>query len=63
MVENEKLRGEIERMEGLYGARIADLEAELDAETKHFDEMTEQYNSEFEKFKKDGTQYIEELKF
>lgn len=62
-IENDKLRAEIERMEGLYGTRIAELEAELEDETKHFDETTSQYNSEFEKFKKEGTQYIETLTF
>lgn len=63
MLDNDKLRGEIERLEGLYGTRIAELEAELDGETKHFDETTAQYNSEFEKFKREGTEYIETLTF
>lgn len=32
-------------------------------ENKNYDDMTNQYNSEFEKFKKEGQEYVEQITF
>lgn len=32
-------------------------------ECKNYDEMTTQYNTEFEKFKKEGQEYVEQITF
>lgn len=32
-------------------------------ETRNFEETTMQYNSQFEKFKKEGQEYVEQLTF
>lgn len=32
-------------------------------ETRNYDEMTTQYNNEFEKFKKEGQDYVEQITF
>ena len=32
-------------------------------ETRNFEETTNQYNGEFEKFKKEGQEYVEQLNF
>lgn len=32
-------------------------------ETRNFEETTMQYNAEFEKFKKEGQDYVEQLTF
>lgn len=42
------------RVEDLYGGKIHQLENQLALETKNYDEMTNQYNTQFEKFKKEG---------
>jgi|JI9StandDraft_1071089.scaffolds.fasta_scaffold471603_1 hypothetical protein len=47
----------------MYSGRIYELEGELAAERKHLEETTEQYNSEYEKFKKTGQEYIESFTF
>ena len=47
----------------MYGSKIHDLETELAMETKNFEETTLQYNIEFEKFKKEGQDYVEQLTF
>lgn len=50
-------------MEEIYGAKIHELETQLDIETKNFEETTLQYNEEFDKFKKEGQNYVEQLTF
>lgn len=50
-------------MEEIYGAKIHELETQLDMETKNFEETTLQYNEEFDKFKKEGQNYVEQLTF
>lgn len=62
-VENDKLKHELARLEELYGAKIHELEAQLQMETQNFEETTLQYNQEFEKFKKEGQDYVEQLTF
>lgn len=32
-------------------------------ETRNYDDMTTQYNTEFEKFKKEGQDYVEQITF
>lgn len=32
-------------------------------ESKNYDEMTIQYNTEFDKFKKEGQEYVEQITF
>jgi hypothetical protein len=39
------------------------LETQLAMETKNFEETTLQYNQEFDKFKKEGQEYVEQLMF
>lgn len=63
IVENERLRSELARLEELYGGKIHELETQLSMESKNYDEMTTQYNSEFEKFKKEGQEYVEQITF
>jgi chloramphenicol O-acetyltransferase len=50
-------------LEEIYGAKIHELETQLDMETKNFEETTLQYNEEFDKFKKEGQNYVEQLTF
>ncbi len=50
-------------MEELYGGKIHELETTLNMETRNFEETTLQYNTEFEKFKKEGQEYVEQLTF
>ena len=40
-----------------------ELESQLAMESRNFDDVTSQYNSEFEKFKKEGQDYVEQLTF
>ena len=40
-----------------------ELESQLSMESRNFDDVTSQYNSEFEKFKKEGQDYVEQLNF
>jgi regulator of replication initiation timing len=63
IIENERLRNELARLEELYGGKIHELENELAMETRNFEETTMQYNTEFEKFKKEGQDYVEQLTF
>jgi len=51
------------RMEELYGGKIHELETTLNMEIRNFEETTLQYNTEFEKFKKEGQEYVEQLTF
>ncbi len=62
-VENDHLKHELARLEELYGSKIHELESQLAMETKNFEETTLQYNAEFEKFKKEGQEYVEQLTF
>lgn len=62
-MENEKLKHELGRLEELYGSRINELETQLSMETKNFEETTLQYNQEFDKFKKEGQEYVQQLVF
>lgn len=32
-------------------------------ESKNYDDMTSQYNNEFEKFKKEGQEYVDQITF
>lgn len=63
MVENERLRSELARLEEVYGGKVHELESQLTMESRNFDDVTSQYNSEFEKFKKEGQDYVEQLTF
>ena len=63
LVENERLRSELARLEEVYGGKVHELESQLAMEGRNFDEVTSQYNSEFEKFKKEGQDYVEQLTF
>ena len=51
------------RLEDLYGGKIHELESQLAMETRNYDDMTTQYNTEFEKFKKEGQDYVEQITF
>lgn len=62
-VNNDRLKHELARLEELYGGRIHELETQLNMETKNFEETTLQYNEEFDKFKKEGQEYVEQLTF
>lgn len=62
-VSNDRLKNELGRLEELYGSRIHELETQLNMETKNFEETTLQYNEEFDKFKKEGQEYVEQLTF
>lgn len=62
-IENEKLKHELARLEELYGSKIHELETQLNMQTKNFEETTIQYNLEFEKFKKEGQEYVQQLTF
>lgn len=62
-VDNDRLKHELGRLEELYGSKINELETQLAMESKNFDETTMQYNAEFQKFKKQGQQYVEQLTF
>ena len=62
-IENEKLRAEIARLEDLFGGRVFELEGELREERRQNEEVLREYKSEFEKFKKEGLEYIETLNF
>ena len=62
-VENDRLKHELARLEEIYGAKIHELEGQLAMETRNFEDTTMQYNSEFEKFKKEGQEYVEQLTF
>ncbi len=50
-------------MEEVYGGKVHELESQLSMESRNFDDVTSQYNSEFEKFKKEGQDYVEQLNF
>lgn len=50
-------------MESAYTDRIFELETKLEIEGKSFDDATNQYMTEFEKFKKEGQEYIEALNY
>lgn len=50
-------------MEELYGGKIHELETQLEMESRNFEETTMQYNTEFEKFRKEGQEYIDQLTF
>ena len=63
LVENERLRNELARLEEVYGGKVHELESQLSMESRNFDDVTAQYNSEFEKFKKEGQDYVEQLTF
>ena len=63
LVENERLRNELARLEEVYGGKVHELESQLAMESRNFDDVTSQYNSEFEKFKKEGQDYVEQLTF
>ena len=63
IVENERLRNELARLEELYGGKIHELETQLSMENKNYDEMITQYNTEFEKFKKEGQEYVDQITF
>lgn len=63
IVENERLRNELARLEDLYGGKIHELETQLSLETRNYEDMTNQYNTEFEKFKKEGQDYVEQITF
>jgi hypothetical protein len=60
---NDRLKHELARLEELYGSRIHELETQLNMETKNFEETTLQYNEEFDKFKREGQEYVEQLTF
>ena len=45
IVENERLRNELARLEDLYGGKIHELESQLAMETRNYDDMTTQYNN------------------
>ena len=57
-IENEKLRNELMFVEDTLRERILDLEGKLGAEAKNGEEAAIKYDIEFEKFKKEGTEYI-----
>jgi predicted nucleic acid-binding Zn-ribbon protein len=63
IIENERLNSELVRLEEVYGGKIRELESQIDSEQKNFDEIVGQYNNEFQKFKKDGQEYIENIQF
>lgn len=50
-------------MEDLYGGKIHELETQLALENRNYEDMTNQYNTEFDKFKKDGQEYVEQITF
>jgi len=50
-------------LEDLYGGKIHELETQLGLESRNYDDMTNQYNTEFEKFKKEGQEYVEQITF
>lgn len=62
-VENDRLKHELARLEELYGGKIHELESQLEMEGRNFEETTMQYNGEFEKFKQEGQDYVEQLTF
>ena len=45
LVENERLRNEVMRLEDVYGSKVHELECQLATESRNFDEVTSQYNS------------------
>ena len=57
-MENDRLKNELGRLEELYGGKIHELETQLNMETKNFEETTLQYNDQFDKFKKEGQEYV-----
>lgn len=57
-IENEKMRTEIARLEDLFGGRVFELEAELREERQQHEQVLQEYKAEFEKFKKEGLEYI-----
>jgi hypothetical protein len=63
MLENERLNGELIRLNEVYGGRIRELEGRVEEEVRNFDGMVGQYNNEFQKFKKEGQEYVENLQF
>ena len=54
---------EIARLEDLFGNRVFELEAELREEKQQNEQVLQEYKAEFEKFKKEGLEYIETLNF
>jgi hypothetical protein len=50
-------------LEDLYGGKIHELETQLALENRNYEDMTNQYNTEFDKFKKDGQEYVEQITF
>ena len=57
------MRTEIARLEDLFGGRVFELEAELREERQQNEQVLQEYKAEFEKFKKEGLEYIETLNF
>ena len=62
-LENEKLKAELARMEDVYGTRLSETELELETKTRQFEEFSEQCNVEFDKYKKEGQEFVESLTF
>lgn len=60
---NERLKHDLSRLEEVYGGRIHELETQLNMETKNFEETTLQYNEQFDKFKREGQEYVDQLNF
>ena len=61
MLENERLRNELSHLEDVSRTRITELEGRLDSEGKNADEAGLRYDSEFQRFKKEGLEYIDNL--
>lgn len=62
-VQNDKLKHELARLQEIYGGKIHELESQLNMQTKNFEDTTLQYNVEFDKFKKEGQDYVQQLTF
>ena len=61
MIENERLKNELRVVEDVLGDRVRELEKKLDEEGRNAEEAASRYDGEFQKFKKEGLEYVENL--
>ena len=45
LMEKDKLKNELMRLENVYGNKVYELESQLEMESRRFDEVASQYNS------------------
>lgn len=62
-IENERLKGELQRMQDIYSNKIHALETQLTIDGKSLEDTTSFYAKELEKFKREGQEYVETLTF